>query len=70
VLLGEGEGGGGDAEGLLEDEEELEGEELPREPEGLAAFTMGVKPAITGVGGPGGVVQLPACKSMCADLSC
>ena len=65
---GGGEEGGGDGEDPL-DPEELDPEELPDEPLGeplgaLAgapeASTIGVKPAINGIGGPGGVVQLPA----------
>jgi hypothetical protein len=62
VLLGEG--GGGDGEGGdPEDPEEPEGLGEPLGvPDGLAASVMGVKPAVAGVGGPGGVVQLPAWK--------
>ncbi len=62
---GGGEDGGGDGE------DPLDPEELPDDPLGeplgaLAgapeASTIGVKPAISGIGGPGGVVQLPACQ--------
>ena len=63
---GEGEGGGGEGEGgdALELPEEPEGLGDPLgDPDGLAASVMGVKPAITGVAGPGGVVQFPACHT-------